>query len=160
MDNTTPVAKEKDTVQLQNLNRWLIALVAFMLVWTVGIFFFMNSKKLETQLPAIPVISVDPTTGKITNVLHSNLFPKGFTSSPAATNTTPLFVQKSTYVKMEYVIINYFFVAGIVVDVQGDAYTVMYRDANRCLQKVVVPKELLLVPTSASGVNPASLLGP
>jgi hypothetical protein len=158
MDNKTQ-APRPDATQLKNLNRWLIGLVGFMLIWTVGIFAYVD-KKPAKEMPPIPVISIDAHTGKITNVAHNKLFPKTFGVPFSPTNSAPMFVQKDNYEKMDFVIINYFFVAGIVVDNQGGNYTVMYRDANRCLQRIVVPREFLMVPTSAYGVNPTSLLGP
>jgi hypothetical protein len=159
MDNKIQ-ASRPDANQLKNLNRWLIGLVAFMLIWTVGILAYVD-KKPEKEMPSIPVIGIDPHTGRITNVSHSRLLPKTFSVPFSPTNSSPMFVQKDSYEKMDFVIINYFFVSGIVVDTQvGGNYTIMYRDANRSLQRVVVPREFLLVPTSAYGVNPTSLLGP
>jgi hypothetical protein len=158
MDNKTQSAKP-DSTQLKNLNRWLIGLVAFMLIWTVGILAYVD-KKPEKEMPPIPVIRIDPHTGKITNVAHSKLVPKTSAVKFSPTNSSPVFVQKDSYEKMEFVIINYFFVSGIVVDSSAGNYTIMYRDANRCLQKIEVPREFLLSPTSAYGVNPTSLLGP
>lgn len=159
MDNKTQAPKP-DSTQLKNLNRWLIGLVAFMLIWTAGILAYVD-KKPEKEMPPIPVISIDPHTGKITNVAHSRLLPKTINVPFSPTNSSPMFIQKDNYEKMDFVIINYFFVAGIVVDSQaGGNYTILYKDANRCLQRIVVPREFLLVPTSAYGVNPTSLLAP
>lgn len=151
----------KDTAQLKTLNRWLLGCLVFIIVWSVAIFFYVN-KKTEEKSP-IPVIMVDPTTGKITNVSYTNLFPANFVApTPTATNQVvkPMYEQKDSYEKMDFVIINYFFVSGLVVDKNGDNYTVMYRDYNRVLQKIIVPKELLLAPTETAPVNPAALLGP
>lgn len=155
------VTKEKDTVQLKNLNRWLLALVGFIIVWSVGIFFYIDKKPDPTK-PPIPVIMIDPTTGKVTNVAHAKIVPTTFVSLPKTTNevSKPMYEQKDSYEKMDFVIINYFFIAGLVVEKQGDNYTVMYKDYNRVLQRVIVPKEFLLSPTSAMAVNPASLLAP
>jgi hypothetical protein len=155
------VAKEKDTNQLKNLNRWLLALVGFIIIWSVGIFVYVD-QKAETPKPPIPVIMVDPATGKVTNVAHAKIVPPAFVSTPKTTNEigNPMFEQRGSYEKMDFVIINYFFIAGLVVDRQGDNYTIMYKDYNRVLQRIIVPKELLLFPTSANGVNPASLLAP
>jgi uncharacterized protein YpmB len=72
----------------------------------------------------------------------------------------PMLEQKDSYKKMDFVIINYFFVTGLVVDRQGNNYTIIYKDRNRVLQKVIVPKELLLSPTSEFGEKSALLFAP
>jgi hypothetical protein len=152
------VPKEKDVNQLKKLNRLLVALVAFVLVWSVGMFFYID-RKPDAPKPAIPVIMIDRVTGKVTNVEHAKLLPQ---LPPAKTNEVgkSMFEQKDSYDKMDFVIINYFMIAGIVVDRTGNDYTIMYKDNNRVLQRIIVPKEFLLSPTAAYGVNPASLLGP
>lgn len=152
MDEKT-VPKEKDHAQLKTLNRWLMALVAFIVIWVAGLYFYIDT---ETHpKPPIPVISIDPITGKITNAAQPKLLPN-------STNTVakPMFEQKDSYDKMDFVIINYFFISGLVVDRHGNDYTIMYKDSNHVIQKIIVPKELLLSPTSAYAVNPASLLVP
>lgn len=158
MDNGTP---SKDTVQLQTLNRWLIGCVCFIVAWSIALFFYID-KKTQDRGP-LPVIMVDPTTGKISNPQYTNLFPKNFVlPSDGKTNDVvkPLYEQKDEYQKMDFVIINYFFIPGLIVDKSGDSYTVMYRNYNRDLETITVPREMLLSPTAAAGVNPASLLGP
>lgn len=151
----------KDTAQLKNLNRWLTGLIAFIVIWTIVIVFYVD-KKTEDQLP-VPILMFDPSSGKITNLVYSNLFPTNFIASKelSKTNDTvkPLFEQKDRYEKMEFVIINYFFISGLVIDQNDNNYTIMYRDYNRVLQKIIVPKEMLLSPTS-SAVNPTALLAP
>lgn len=158
------VAKDNrggDTAQLKTLNRWLIGCLIFIIIWSITIFFYVN-KRTEVK-SQVPIIMVDQTTGKITNLGYTNLFPSSFVSSPQSpTNEVvkPMYEQKDSYDKMDYVIINYFFIGGLVVDRNGDNYTVMYRDYNRVLQTVTVPKQMLLSPTAAAPVNPAALLGP
>lgn len=152
----------KDTAQLKNLNRWLIGLIAFIIIWSVAIIFYVD-KKTEERLP-VPILMFDPSSGKITNMAYSNLFPTNFIANPEPSKTNeivkPLFEQKDRYEEMEFVIINYFFISGMVVERSGNNYTVMYRDYNRVLQKIIVPKEMLLSPTSSAGVNPTALLAP
>lgn len=102
---------------------------------------------------------VDAATGKITNSAYSNLFPPQFVSTNSA-GAAPIYEQKGSYDVKDLVIVNYFFVEGIVVDKQGNNYTVMYKDHNRVLQKITVPKEFLLSPTADVKLNPAVLLAP
>lgn len=151
---------KKTDAQLKHLNRWLIALVIFIVIWTLGVFIYLYQKP-SPPIPPVPFIAIDYSNGKITNSAHTNLFPKSF-GGQSKTNeyVSPLFEQRSSYEKMDFVIINYFFIAGLVVDRQGDNYTVMYKDYNKVLQRIIVPVELLLYPTSSYGVNPASLLAP
>jgi len=153
---------DKDTIQLKKLNRLAIGLIIFIMIWTVSIFLYIDKKTEEK--PPIPILMIDPSSGKITNMVYSNFFPTNLASQlqPSKTNeiVKPLYEQKDTYDTMEFVIINYFFIGGMVVDKSGNNYTIMYRDYNRVLQKVIVPREMLLTPTSSAGVNPASLLGP
>lgn len=154
------VPKENDSAKLKNLNRWLFALVVFIVIWSVGIFVYID-RKPQPPKPPIPVIMVDPITGKVTNVAHAKIVPPTFASVSKKTNdVNPMFEQKGSYEKMDFVIINYFFITGLVVERQGDNYTIMYKDHNRVLQRIIVPVELLLSPTAAYGVNPASLLAP
>lgn len=153
-----------DANKLENLNRWLIVLVVFIILWTIGIVLYVDQK---TEKPNVvpPVAALDLRTGKIVNPSFTNLFPAPIVSpvKPTKTNSPavpPLYEQKQSYEKMEFVIVNYFFVEGLVVDVQGDNYTVMYKDHNRVLQRITVPKELLMAPTPGTSVNPASLIDP
>lgn len=152
----------KDKADLKSLNRWLGILVVFIILWGIGMFFYVEKKTEQVANRPIPVVMLDPASGKITSIAYTNLVPSSFTA-PAKTNDVsihPSFEQKKSYENMDFVVINYFFVAGLVVEKNGNNYTVMYKDHNHVLQKTIVPVEMLLSPTSYNGVNPLSLLNP
>ena len=72
--------------------------------------------------------------------------------------TTLLYEQKDSYKVEDFVIINYFFIEGIVSSKSGNNYSVMYKGEDGVLQTINVPQSMLLVPTSATYVNPFVLL--
>lgn len=144
-----------DTDQLKQLNRWLLLLVVFIIVWALGMVFYVQKRTEAPPKPLTPLVAVDTISGKVTNSSYVNLFPK------AIANGSPsklAYEQRETYQVMDFVIINYFFVEGLVVEKKGDDYTVMYKDEKGTLQKIIVPRELLIAPASGTVVNPASLL--
>ena len=151
-----------DSIKIKQLNRWLILLVVFIVIWTIGLFVYVHNKSEPTIKPHTPVIVVDSATGKITNGTYSNLFPRAMTTPVASTNSNkPAFEVKEQYQVMDFVVINYFFIEGLIIAKNGnDDYTVMYKDHNRTLQTIVVNRELLLSPSPGTLINPASLLAP
>ena len=154
MDNVN-VPKESD--QLNSLNRLLALLVAFIIGWSVFIFFYVQ-KRTDDLKPTPQIVYLDPNSGTITNTAYANLFPHTAVSHPSGGK--PLYEEKSSYEVMDYVIINYFFVEGLVVDKKGDNYTVMYKDYNRVLQRIIVPRQMLLVPAPGTAIAPTSLIAP
>jgi hypothetical protein len=154
MDN--PDSSATDSHQLKNLNRWLAGLVVFIIIWTVGVLAVV--KKKDEPQPHTPVVTVNESSGKVTNPTYVNLFPKGIAAPVIPKN--PAYQRKEVYQAMDLVIINYFFVEAIVIERNGENYTVMYKDENRVLQKVIVPRELLMSPSPGTVVNPASLISP
>ena len=149
-----PEPSATDSHQLKNLNRWLTGLVVFIIIWTIGVLLVI--KKKDESAPYTPVVMVDSASGKITNSTYVNLFPKGIAAPVIPKNSA--YQRKEVYQVMDYVIINYFFVEGLVVERNGENYTVMYKDENQVLQKVIVPRELLMSPSPGTVVNPASLI--
>lgn len=153
----------EQTDKENNLNKWLAGLVGAIIVWTIGVLFYIDNKIEPKSPPINTIILVDKETGKIINPAYTNLFLPQFVKSSNTNKSTqnsinrkPAFEHKDTYSVEEFVIINYFYVEGIVVEKSGDLYTVMYKDHNHTLQKVTVTKELLLSPTSY--ISPVSLL--
>ena len=145
-EETIPMEKEQE---IKRLNRWLIVLVLFLILWTTSIFIYLKEN------PSASFIDKPVVVTMVTN--NSNL-P---TLSKRNALNEPLFKQQSTYKVRDFVIINYFYISGIVVDVnQNDNYTIMYKDHLGVIQRVSVPGEMLLVPTSyfVSPLLPASLL--
>jgi hypothetical protein len=144
-----------DTDQLKQLNRWLFLLVIFIVVWALGMVFYVQKRTEPPAKPITPLVAIDTTSGKVTNSSYVNLFPKAISGgSPSKL----AYEQRESYQVMDFVIINYFFVEGLVVEKKGDDYTVMYKNEEGTLQKITVPKELLIAPASGTVVNPASLL--
>ncbi len=143
--------------EIKNLNRWLIALAIFVTIWSIGIFIYVSQKVEPSDSNPVPPIVMDGSSNKIANIIHTNPIPfKTLTEN----NLPPqsMYVQKDVYKKNEVVIINYFFVEGIVMDRSGDNYTIMYKDRSGTLQRIIVPKTLLLVPSSYAWMNPAGLI--
>lgn len=158
----------KDISELRDLNRWLIALSAIVIIWAAGIIMYMDKRTSPSNHP-LPIIMIDADTGKIIDPAYTNLFPDNVIGTmPKNVNmseikdsdnaTKPLFEKKDSYNIKDFVIINYFYVEGLIIDKSGDNYTVLYKDHNHVLQKIIISKEFLLVPTSKNSVSPVSLL--
>ena len=158
----------KDKSEIKILNRWLIALAVIIILWAAGIIMYVDKRTSPSNHP-LPIIMVDADTGKVIDPAYTNLFVHSLASevsknanmsdiSAPENATKPLFEQKEFYNIKDFVVVNYFYVEGIIVDRSGDDYTVMYKDHNHVLQKLTLPKELLLAPTSKNSVSPVSLL--
>ena len=137
--------------EIKRLNRWLIILFLFMLLWTSSIFLYLKANPSVSFLEKPAVVTV----------ISNNVPLPTLSISKKTALSEPLFKQQSTYNIHDFVIINYFYVSGIIVEVNGnDTYTVMYKDHLGVIQRVVVQGEMLMVPTSyfVSPLLPASLL--
>jgi hypothetical protein len=159
--NNQPEQSEKATIKVYN--RWLAVLIAFIIVYSISMVFFIQ-KKVDDVINKSPVVMIDPATGllsgpaSLTNLFIPKLMTQPLTTITNAANPQSLYEQKSVYKIKDFVIINYFFIEGIVVAKDGNNYTVLYKDNNHTLQTIIVPRELLLSPTSAAAVNPFSLI--
>lgn len=148
-DATTGASGE--TTQITILNRWLIGLVVFIIVWSSSMFFYMKPRPDVSATPPAITLSSNST-------VYSNSVP--LKSLVKNTNTVnPEFVKKDSYVPQEIVVINYFYVKAIVLEKHGKNYKVMYEDFNRDLQITTIPGDMLLSPTSAAA-NPFSPVEP
>jgi hypothetical protein len=163
-DNIVP----KDKTELIILNRWLIVLSVIIIIWAAGIIMYVDKKTSISNHP-LPIIMIDVDTGKIIDPAYTNLFhdsvigmvSKTFNISEVECSTNiskPMFEQKDNYNIGDFVIINYFYVEGIVSEKSGNEYTVIYKDHNHVLQKIKLSKEFLLSPTSRNSISPVSLL--
>ena len=145
----------RDQTNFTTLNRWLIALVIGIIIWIIGIVILIEQKADRTIMSTPPVIPkilssnvVASATATVTTI-KSNSFNK----------VKPLFEQKKSYDVQDVIIINHFWVEGIVVEkLNENTYTIMYKDHNHVLQKITLPKEFLLSPTSKNSISPISLL--
>lgn len=158
----------KDKTEIKTLNRWLIALAVIIILWAAGIIMYVEKRTSPSNHP-LPIIMVDADTGRVIDPAYTNLFNNSVLNDISKTvnmsdikapsnATKPLFEQKDHYNIKDFVVINYFYVEGIVVNRSGNEYTVMYKDHNHVLQKIDISVEFLLSPTSQNSVSPVSLL--
>lgn len=163
--------------EVKKLNTWLTILVGFCSIYVMVVLTMIASRQSELlEIKKAPTINVDPITLNVpnTNIIHPQLIyyatngasnVQKFIQKTEDTNGTavlpwrPMFQRKANYEVGDYVIVSYFQIPGIVVGKEtGDKYTVMYRDHNRTLQKISLPADFLIVPTSNYAINPLSLL--
>jgi hypothetical protein len=158
-----------DTLEIKTLNRWLITLAVVIILWAAGIIMYVDKRTSPSDNHPLPIIMVDADTGKVIDPAYTNLFnnslsndhskPVNMSDVRAPNNATKsLFEQKEHYNIRDFVVINYFYVEGIVIDRVGDEYIVMYKDHNHVLQKLSISAKFLLSPTSQNSVSPVSLL--
>lgn len=151
-----------ESKEVKNLNRWLIALVIFVTIWSLGIFVYVGQKvEVPATEESISALVVGGYTGKIVSTSYTNLFALTQTNKNGTVSTNEIahYEHRDVYKKLDFVIIDHFFIEGIVVDKSGDNYTVLYKDRNRSLQRIIVPKTLLLIPAPSTWVNPYELKG-
>lgn len=160
------MSSTSDNKELKTLNRGLLILSVLIIAWATIVLIYINR---SISSSSSPFIVVDFNSGKLvdptnTNMLHESVINSiSHTVNMLDTNvfsnaSVPSFEQRDSYNIKDFVIINYFYVEGIVVDKSGNMYTVMYKDHNHVLQKVVVSKDLLISPTFKSSISPISLL--
>lgn len=145
----------KNRSEIKSLNRWLIALVVIIIIWAAGIIMYVDKRTSSSNHP-LPIIMVDDNTGEIIDPAYTNLF--NYSNINSQSNTIkPLFEHKDHYNVKDFVVVNYFYIGGIVIDRSGDEYTIMYKDHNKVLQKFTISGEFLLSPISQTSVSPVSL---
>lgn len=165
-NNVNPPDNQKE---LNKLNIIMGIIIVFIIVWGTWRLYQTNLTDDTHSESEPPVMIMDYLTGQFTNTSNFILPDLNFSitnqfqipDSNFKTNVPsvkPYFETKKSYKKMEYVIINYYYVPALVLESDGDDYTVLYRDRNRVLQKITLPREMLLTPTSNYVVDPLSLL--
>lgn len=115
-----------------NTHRWHFLLLLLIVGWILGSYIYLN-RTPEEQSTVV-------TEGTITN-----LFP----STPPEANISghTKFRIKSKYEKGEVVFIKFFRVQGVVIENGNEEnYTILYRDRSGILQKIIIPKYMLLAP--------------
>lgn len=150
-----------DNQELATLNKWIVGSIIFIAIWMLASTYYLVQKVDVISKKPIPVLVVDGSNGTFIDMEHSNVFTKVIPKTNAialSEKSSPMFEQKSSYEINDLVIINYFFIEGIVVDKNSDDYTIMYKDHNRRLDKITVSKSLLFIPNSKTWINHASLL--
>lgn len=138
---------------------WHFILIVFVVTWMISAYVFLKDGVDDVIHDVSPAIVLDEH-GKIN--LFPNLFePRMRTNKiQVDTNSTmPSIVVKPDYHYGDIVIIKYFYVGGVVLSKSavGDDYTVMYKDHNHVLQKISLPRTMLLSPTNGA-LNPISLM--
>jgi len=146
--------KTPDEKQIRSFEIWYFVLVGFIVIWMMGAYVYLD-KKTDVTLSNPPVVVLDAVNGiDMTNFFQvksnqTQLFPK---------TARPMFEIRDKYEVGEVVVVKYFYVEAVVLEKQaGDSYVIMYKDHNHTLQKIAIPRTLLMCP--AEGVlNPVSLL--
>ena len=151
-----------DKTKLKRLNVWLGILVVSIILWTIGIFVYMEKRITSVIAKTIPLVLVNTSTGKIDSTLYSNMFPANMVSSNTnvLTNTiaSHIFKERTEFDQYEMVIIKYFYIPALVMEKSNNKYILIYKDHNHILQPITLPIEMLLSPSSSDFVNPISLL--
>lgn len=158
---------ENEEKRVRRLNRWMIILVSFMVLYSILMLVIIDQKtERAMQLQSHPVVMIDPNTMSITSTAYTNLIhPVALHNTtnippvPITNSAKPMYEQRDKYEIGDFVVINYFYVEGIIIEkLSGDVYKILYKDHNHTLQKIELHKQFLLYPTSYNVVNPVSLL--
>ena len=154
-------SKTLDEKKVKNIGVWHFILVAFIVIWMAGAYVFLE-QKTRTIVANPPVVVLDSTAG----IDFSNFAQIGtnasriYLSKDNEQRNRPDFEVKERYEIGEIIVVKYFYVEAVIVDKTlpiGNAYTILYKDHNHVLQKITLPREMLMAP--AEGVlNPVSLL--
>lgn len=154
---------------VKKLNRWLIALVIFMILYS-AVMLVIIDQKTEKALQLHPVVMIDPSTMGISSAAYTNLIHPTSLRHLTTTNapvpepvvspeSKPMFEQRESYEVGDFVIVNFFYVETIVTEkLRGNYYRLMYKDHEHVLQTIVLHRQFLLAPTSYKVVSPVSLL--
>ncbi len=147
-----------DEKKIRSISIWHFVLVAFIVLWMVGAYVYLD-KKTQMSIAAPPVIVLDEAAGiTLTNFFQINSTNRQL--SPAARNPTkPLFEIREKYFLGDVVVVKYFYVEAIVIgnSAVGDDYVILYKDHNHTLQKISLPRALLMAPADGF-LNPVSML--
>lgn len=150
--------------RIKRLNIGLAILIVCIVVWTIGIFIYMEHEINIATSKTIPLTLVNTLTGKIDATAYSNMFPSNMVSSVTndLSNTNissqPIFKEKTEFNQYEMVIIKYFYTPALILEKSNNKYVLLYKDHNHMLQQITLPFEMLLSPSSSDIVNPISLL--
>ena len=154
--NRKSIQETPDEKKVRSSNFWYILLVAFIVLWMTGAYIYLD-KKTDVTIGNPPVIVLDAVNGiDMTNFFRAN--PSQTQLYPTNNIPRPMFEVRENYNLGDVVVVKYFYVEAVVLEKQaGDSYVIMYKDHNHTLQKIAIPRTLLMYP--ADGVlNPVSLL--
>lgn len=155
------VESVSDEKKVRSISVWHFLLMAFIVVWMVGAYIYLDQKS-DANVAAPPVVVLDTADGiNLTNLFQSsptNMQLVKRTSDPSKPSKA-MFELKPKYSLGDVVVVKYFYVEAIVVGTpaMGDEYIILYKDHNHTLQKISLPRMFLMAP--AEGVlNPVSML--
>ena len=84
--------------ELSKLNKYIILLVVFTILWSIGLLIFVKEEITESKKSA-PIVMVDVNTGEVLNSAYTNLLPTVIGLENTATNSiVPLYEQKGSWV--------------------------------------------------------------
>lgn len=112
-----------------NSHLWHLLLLVLMVSWVAGSYLYLNHQSKENK-----EINIEETL--------TNLFPS-IPQQPSHLR----FRVKEKYEIGEIVFVKFFRIQAVIIEpVNTENYVVLYRDRNYVLQRVTLPKEMLLVP--------------
>ena len=154
-DQLIPQSDQYIEKSIKKLNRWLIGLIVFIIVYSLLVLYIITPTIVPDNHSNISMGIDSISYSNINNpvILQTNLI------SLVITNITPvfstMFTQKDSYEIGDFVIVNFFYIEGIIIEkISTNRYKVLYRNNFRALTTVVLRKELLLVPVSFSDKKP------
>jgi hypothetical protein len=144
--------ESSDEKKIRHVNFWYVVLVVFIVVWMGGSFLYLNHQTHDLANNP-PVAILDAAGGIDLSILSK-------TGTNQHAGKIPLFTVKETYEFGDTIIIKYFYVKAVVLGKSatlGDSYEVIYKDHNHVLQKIILPRMMLLAPEEGT-LPPSSLL--
>lgn len=144
-----------DEKRVQSINFCYLILVAFVVIWMVGAYFYLK-QKTELSIDNPPVVVLDAAGLTISNLFNTSTNSVFWAKDPKKFLTSPMLEVKNKYSFGDVVIIKFFYVKAVVLTKEPeDSYTVLYRNHNKDLQKITLPRLMLMSP--GDYVSPFSL---
>ena len=145
-----------DEKKMRSINSWYFVLVVFIIIWVIGAYVYLD-KKADMSLNHPPVVVLDSADG----IMLSNMFKVSGTNMQLfpPTSKQEMFEVREKYQFGDVVVVKFFYVEAVVLEksATSDQYTVMYKDHNHALQKISLPRTMLMYPRDGV-LNPVSLL--
>lgn len=143
--------------KVKSINIWHFLLITFIVLWMAGAYIYLN-KKTNLSISNAPVLLIDGGGTNFFRVSDTNtpIFSTNISTNPFP--PPPIFEVKPKYEVGDVVIVKFFYVKAVVVGKDtSDYYEILYKDQERTLHKITLPRVFLMSP--APGVlNPVSLL--
>lgn len=153
-----------DEQKVRSINFWHFILISFIILWVAGAYIYLE-KKTDVSLTRPPVIlldsgnALDMTNFFSVSATNTTLFQKqlGGTNTPQLND---MFQVREKYFFGDVIVVKYFYVEALILgktSSTSDEYDILYKDHNHVLQKISLPREMLMAPASGL-LNPMSLL--